>query len=145
MFCGADEAFVTGIFDYITEGRFPGKADEMLLTENAASIYGMSIGDSVTVQTPAGQMAFTVYSFLFIVAMITVFHIMNSISMSVSARMRTYGAMRAVGMDKRQLTRMIAAEALTYALSGCAVGCAAGIPLHRFLYQQIISNYWGDL
>ena len=62
--CGADEAFVTGIFDYITEGRFPGKADEMLLTENAASIYGISVGDSVTIQTPDGKMAFTVSGFM---------------------------------------------------------------------------------
>ena len=53
--------------------------------------------------------------------------------------------MRAVGMDIRQLTRMITAEALTYALSGCVVGCAAGIPLHRFLYQTMISDYWGEL
>lgn len=86
-----------------------------------------------------------VYSFLFIVAMITVSHIMNSISMSVSARLHAYGAMRAVGMDFRQLTRMITAEALTYALSGCVVGCAAGIPLRRFLYQTMISGYWGEL
>ena len=53
--------------------------------------------------------------------------------------------MRAVGMDIRQLTRMIAAQALTYALSGCLAGCAAGIPLHRFLYHKMISDYWGEL
>lgn len=85
-----------------------------------------------------------VYSFLAIVTMITVFHIMNSISMSVSARIREYGAMRAVGMDKGQLTRMIAAEALAYALSGCLVGCAAGIPLHCFLFHKMITGYWGE-
>lgn len=110
---------------------------------------GISLSDrrSSNKEVTATYWAFSivVYSFLFIVAMITVFHIMNSISMSVSARMRAYGAMRAVGMDIRQLTRMIAAEALTYALSGCLVGCAAGIPLHRFLYQKMISDYWGEL
>nr|WP_306440961.1 hypothetical protein [Blautia obeum] len=31
--------------------------------------------------------------------------------MSVSARIKQYGAMRAVGMDNRQLKRMISAEA----------------------------------
>lgn len=41
--CGTNEAFVTEIIDYIQEGRFPEKPDEILLTENAASIYGTSI------------------------------------------------------------------------------------------------------
>lgn len=48
---------------------------------------------------------FVVYSFLTIIAMITIFNIINSISMSVSARVRQYGAMRAVGMDSRQLKK----------------------------------------
>ena len=48
-------------------------------------------------------------------------------------------------MDKWQLARMIAIEDLTYAFSGCLVGCAAGIPLHRFLFQKMISDYWGEL
>ncbi len=57
---------------------------------------------------------FVLYSFLAILAMITLSHIINSISMSVTARIRQYGAMRAVGMDGSQLTRMMIAEALTY-------------------------------
>ena len=67
-----------------------------------------------------------IYGFLAIIALITVLNIVNSISMSVSARIKQYGAMRAVGMGGRQLTRMIAAEAATYAFTGCIVGCASG-------------------
>ena len=40
-----------------------------------------------------------VYGFLSIIAMIAVLNIVNSISMSVSARLKQYGVMRAVGMD----------------------------------------------
>lgn len=86
---------------------------------------------------------FVVYSFLAIIAMITVFNIINSISMSVSARIKQYGAMRAVGMDCRQLTRMIAAEAGTYAISGLIVGCGIGLPLSRFLYGRLVTYYFG--
>ena len=46
--------------------------------------------------------------------------------MSVSARTKQYGVMRAIGMDGSQLTRMVAAEAFTYAVSGLIVGCIAG-------------------
>ena len=69
-------------------------------------------------------------------------NIINSISMSVSARTRQYGAMRAVGMDGRQLTRMIAAEAATYALTGCVIGCAAGLPLNRLLYDKLVTAHF---
>lgn len=83
------------------------------------------------------------YGFLSIIGMITVFYIINSTSMSVSARIRQYGAMRAVGMDGRQLTKMIAAEVFTYALSGCVVGCALGLPMNRWLFTKLITSHFG--
>ena len=85
-----------------------------------------------------------VYGFLAIIAMITVFNIINSISMSVSARIKQYGAMRAVGMDGRQIAGMITSEAVTYAVFGCMAGCALGLPLSKFLFKLMITNYWGD-
>ncbi len=84
-----------------------------------------------------------VYGFLAVIAMITVLNVINSISMSVSAKVKQYGAMRAVGMDGRQITRMVAAETVTYAAAGLCVGCAAGIPLYKFLYYHMITAYWG--
>lgn len=84
-----------------------------------------------------------VYGFLAIIATITVLNIINSIAMSVSARSKQYGAMRAVGMDGRQITKMIAAETVTYVLSGLAVGCAVGLPLHKFSFSRLITAYWG--
>lgn len=86
-----------------------------------------------------------VYGFLVIIAMISVLNIVNSISMSVSAKIRQYGAMRAVGMDGMQLTKMISAEVLTYALSGCVVGCVFGLLCSSFLYSHLITPYFGIL
>ena len=96
-------------------------------------------------ETNSTYLAFSVlvYGFLAMVAMITVFHIINSISMSVIARQRQYGMMRAIGMDSSQLRQMITAESLGYGISGCLVGCAAGLPLHAWFYRATISNYWG--
>ena len=83
------------------------------------------------------------YGFLCIISLITVLNIMNSVSMGVSARTRQYGVMRAVGMDGRQITRMIAAEAVTYAVSGTVVGFALGLPLHHLIYTKIILTHFG--
>lgn len=85
---------------------------------------------------------FCVYAFLAIIALVTVMNIINSISMSVSARMKQYGAMRAVGMDERQMTKMIACEAFTYAVLGCVVGCAIGLPLSKLLYDFLIVGHF---
>ena len=90
------------------------------------------------------SMKFLLYSFMAIIAMITLFNIINSISMSVTARIKQYGAMRAVGMDGEQLTRMIAAEAFTYAVSGLIVGSGIGIVLSRFLYVKLVTRYFGS-
>ena len=86
---------------------------------------------------------FVLYSFLAIIAMITLFNIINSISMSVTARIRQYGAMRAVGMDGGQLSRMVTAESLTYAISGLVVGCTAGLLLSRYLHIMLLTRYFG--
>lgn len=88
--------------------------------------------------------ALFVYGFLAIVALIAVFNIINSIGMSVSARMQQYGAMRAVGTSVGQLKAMVLAESITYLLCGLAAGLAAGLPLHSFFYRQLITSRWGD-
>ena len=84
-----------------------------------------------------------VYGFLAIITLITMIHTVNSISLSVAARTRQYGAMRAVGMAAAQLKAMIFAEAATYTVLGFAAGCGLGLPLHAFLYNQMITRYWG--
>ncbi len=84
-----------------------------------------------------------VYGFLAIIALIAVFNVVNGIAMSVSARMKEYGAMRAIGMSPGQLTRMIAAETVVYVGGGVFIGCAAGLPLNWLLYNSAISSRWG--
>lgn len=84
-----------------------------------------------------------IYGFLIIIALITVFNIFNSMNASVASRTKQYGIMRSIGMGANQLYKMIAAEAFTYAILGCAVGCALGLPLNRAMFQFLIADKWG--
>ena len=52
--------------------------------------------------------------------------------------------MRAIGTSARQLNRMVIAETASYMICGLAAGTAFGLPLHRFLYGQLITERWGD-
>ena len=83
------------------------------------------------------------YGFLAIIGCISLLNIVNSISVSVSARMKQYGILRAIGMDDAQLKRIISAEAGTYAVSGLVVGIALGLVLNRKLYILLITHYFG--
>ncbi len=83
------------------------------------------------------------YSFLAIITMITVLNIANSVSMGVSARIKQYGVMRAIGMETRQITRMIAAEAMAYAVLGIVVGGLMGVFFHYTIYDKVIITHFG--
>lgn len=87
--------------------------------------------------------ALFVYGFLVIIVLIAVLNVINSISMSVATRMNQYGAMRAIGMSERQMIKMITAEAVTYAGVGSIIGSGLGIPINKFLYENLVTYKWG--
>lgn len=84
-----------------------------------------------------------VYGFLAVIALISLVHIINSTDMGVSARLREYGRMRAVGMTVDQLVKMVAAETLTCSLAGVLAGCAVGLPMNWMLYESLVTAQWG--
>lgn len=88
--------------------------------------------------------ALFLYGFLAMIALISIFNIINSIAMSVSARINEYGAMRAIGMSSAQMIRTVAAETATYVFWGIAAGCAAGLPLNYKIYDMLVTFRWGD-
>lgn len=85
------------------------------------------------------------YSFLAIISLITILNIMNSVSMGVSARIKQYGVMRAVGMGNRQVTKMIAAEAATYSICGTVAGVVLGLLLHHLIYVKVVITHFGGI
>lgn len=90
------------------------------------------------------SLAVFLYGFLAVIALIAFFNIMNCIAMSVSARLREYGAMRAVGMTVRQLIRMVRGETITYMIWGIVFGCLCGLPLNRLLFHSLVTSRWGE-
>lgn len=140
-------ARLTGIADYVllliqTSADVPDETVEAI--RQLAEENGWAMTDRREQSTRGTYLAFSacVYGFLGVITLVSVLNIVNSISMSVAARIRQYGAMRAVGMDERQITGMIAAQAVTYALTGCVAGCSIGLPLSRLLYGFLILEHF---
>ena len=137
---------LTGIADYSlvmiqTERKATDENVEAIHNAVDCEYLFMDKRDQKTTSTYMAFMLF-VYGFLAIIAFVTLLNIMNSISMSVSARIKQYGAMRAVGMDAHQITKMIAVEAFTYAFFGCAVGSIVGLLMSKLLYYNLITAHF---
>ena len=138
---------LTGVSDYslvMIQTTKDATDDNIKAIRNiAGSKYKFSDQRSQSTSGTYTAFVLCIYAFLAIITLVTVLNIVNSISMSVSARIKQYGAMRAVGMDERQLTKMIAAESFTYALSGCIAGCAFGLLLSTTMYDILITSHFG--
>lgn len=65
--------------------------------------------------------------------------------MSVAAKMKQYGAFRAIGLSNRQLAKMIVAEASTYAVTGTICGSILGIVCNKILFSKLVTYQWGDV
>ena len=94
---------LTGITDYslIMVQTTSNATDEDVATiGQIVEENGYTMNDKRDQRTSGTYFAFVacVYAFLGIITLVTVLNIVNSISMSVSARIKQYGAMRAVGM-----------------------------------------------
>lgn len=85
-----------------------------------------------------------IYGFLVLIALITVFNIINSITMSVAARTKQYGVFRAIGLSTRQLKKMIIAETCVYTITGSVIGTLLGLICNQKLFEMLVTFSWGD-
>lgn len=85
-----------------------------------------------------------IYGFLFLIAMVTICNIINCVAMSVEARMKQYGGLRAIGLSDKQLRKMIIAETSTYAVAGGACGVILGLTFNKKLFETLVTYRWGE-
>jgi putative ABC transport system permease protein len=67
------------------------------------------------------------YALLGLSVLVSMFGVINTIVLSVFERTREIGMLRAVGMTRRQVRRMVRHESIVTALIGAALGMAIGI------------------
>ena len=77
------------------------------------------------------------YGFIVLVSLICVCNVFNTISTNIALRRRDFGMLRSVGMQERQLRRMLGLECARYGvrslLWGLPIGIGAGYGIYRLL------------
>lgn len=90
------------------------------------------------------QLLYLIYALLGLAIVIAVLGIVNTLGLSVMERTREVGLLRAVGLSRRQLWRMITLESVTIALLGAllgiVLGVVAGVAIQRSLVDDGITE-----
>ncbi|MEV5972629.1 FtsX-like permease family protein [Streptomyces sp. NPDC051921] len=78
-------------------------------------------------QDQVGQLLNIVYGLLALAIVVAVLGVVNTLALSVVERTREIGLMRAIGLSRRQLRRMIRLESVVIALFGALLGLGLGL------------------
>ncbi|MGV9879011.1 ABC transporter permease [Streptomyces sp. NPDC003006] len=80
-----------------------------------------------TLKDQVGQMLNMVYGLLGLAIIVAILGVVNTLALSVVERTREIGLMRAIGLSRRQLRRMIRMESVVIALFGALLGLGLGM------------------
>jgi putative ABC transport system permease protein len=136
----------TTTLDTLTKAGYQ-PADSLLLVNDRSGADSAAVKDAVekatadlptvTVKDQEGfaaeqrsqfnQLLFLIYALLGLALLIAVLGIVNTLALSVIERTREVGLLRAIGLSRPQLRRMVRLEAVVIAVLGALLGVAMGV------------------
>jgi putative ABC transport system permease protein len=85
------------------------------------------------------QLLYLIYALLGLAIIIAVLGIINTLALSVIERTREVGLLRAVGLSRRQLRRMVRLEAIAISVLGAVLGVVMGL-VFGFVLQRAVAD-----
>lgn len=119
-------------------------ANEQALVDALGDNPGMSIMDRQAIRDMFGgsiNLAMNImYGLLAMALVIAVLGVVNTLAMSVFERQQEIGMLRAIGLDRRKVKRMIRLEAVVISLFGAVVGIGLGMFLGWAIGQTVAAQ-----
>ncbi|MGQ4489100.1 ABC transporter permease [Streptomyces sp. SAS_281] len=119
-------------------------AHEQALVDALGDNPGMSIMDRQDIRDMFGggvNLAMNImYGLLGMALVIAVLGVVNTLAMSVFERQQEIGMLRAIGLDRRRVKRMIRLEAVVISLFGALVGIGLGLFLGWAIGQTVAAS-----
>jgi putative ABC transport system permease protein len=130
----------TSISILLEDGADPEKVKDDL--DDAASdvpivaVYDKE-GFSDSIRDQVNQLLYIIYGLLALAIVIAVFGIVNTLGLSVIERTREVGLLRAIGMSRTRLRRMITLESVAIAVLGAVLGLGLGLVIGVTLRETL--------
>ncbi|MEV0777664.1 ABC transporter permease [Streptomyces sp. NPDC050433] len=120
------------------------EANELALVEALGDNPAISVADQQDIRNMFGGMINTalniMYGLLGMALIIAVLGVVNTLAMSVFERQQEIGMLRAIGLDRRRVKRMIRLEAVVISVFGALVGVGLGTFLAWAIGETIRSS-----
>ncbi|MEV4560556.1 FtsX-like permease family protein [Kitasatospora sp. NPDC049285] len=117
---------------YLTAAAGSDKAAVLADLQKSLEAYPqLSIKDQAgykdMIKSSVNQLLYMVYGLLGLTIVVAVLGVVNTLALSVVERTREIGLLRAIGLSRRQLRRVVRLESVVIALFGAVVGTALGL------------------
>ena len=110
--------------------------DEAVASTPIVAVYDkQEFAESIRDQV--NQLLYMIYGLLALAIVIAVIGIVNTLGLSVIERTREIGLLRAIGMSRTRLRRMITLESVAIAVLGAVLGMALGLVIGVLLRQAL--------
>ncbi|MCX6400270.1 MAG: ABC transporter permease [Propionibacteriales bacterium] len=113
--------------------------DDVDAAASSAPIVGVfdKEGFADEIRSQVNQLLYIIYGLLALAIVIAVIGIINTLGLSVIERTREIGLLRAIGMSRAKLRRMITLESITIALLGAVLGMVLGLTIGVLLQRSL--------